>query len=232
MSEPILQRIKKAPATLFVSLVYVGVFIAASTTGSTLDHDHLVRFGAKERSLVWAGEYWRMITPVFLHIGWIHLLFNTIFGWELCSWLERSVGWWRFLVAFLVCGIGGSAASMMFNPHTSAGASGALFGMIGVTLAVRRITSGSWSGFFRDPEARRTLFNIAIWTVIGMTVFHFDNFAHMGGLATGFVVGLLMGMERSTKQRWVPWAIIAALGIALFVAGVVRWPWQKTAIIG
>jgi rhomboid protease GluP len=91
----------------------------------------LIAAGALERSQVWAGQWWRLLTAVFLHIGLIHLLANSLFGFSWCRVVERVLGHGRFLALYLVAGLGASASSLLAHDVISAGASGALFGMIG-----------------------------------------------------------------------------------------------------
>src|SRR5580692_10293778 len=134
----LLDRAKKAPVTYAICAINVAVFLFIETHGGSTDPVNLVRFGALERSHVWAGEYFRFVTPMFIHIGWMHLLWNTycLVGW--CSPVERVLGRWRFALTYLVTGMGACAVSLLGHDGPgSAGASGAAFGIVAMTMALR-----------------------------------------------------------------------------------------------
>ena len=183
-------RFVASPATWIIAGVNILVFIwAESSVGRTQDTRVLIRVGALERCLVWQGEYWRLVSAMFLHIGVIHLLWNV---WALPSWcavVERSVGTGRFLIAYFAAGIGASAVSAIGHHAVAAGASGAGFGMIGFVLVLLFAVRGSWKRFFEDPNVRNSLVMIAIWVALGFTIMNMDNFAHLGGLAFGILIG-------------------------------------------
>jgi len=211
---------RAAPATVVIFAICVGVFIAAERAGSTQSPATLLQFGAVERNLVWAGQFWRLATSMFLHIGLMHLFWNGWFGFKLCAAAERELGSWRFLALYLGSGIVGSAVSVMGHEAVSAGASGALFGVVGFRLVALRLQFGSWRAFTQHPGIRRELIWIAAWFVIGVFA-HFDNYAHGGGLLFGglFTWALAAGPDRR-KRRW---RMVVALGVGvLLVAGSLR----------
>src|SRR5262249_55585621 len=152
--------------------------------GSTTDPEILLRFGATWRHLVWQGEYWRLATSMFLHIGIIHLLWNGYYGFLLSAQVERALGAGRFLELYLLSGIAGSAVSVLGHDAVSAGASGALFGLIGWQVGTLRARVGSFRAMWADPGVRRGLMWIGGWFLVGAFV-GFDNYAHAGGLAFG-----------------------------------------------
>jgi rhomboid protease GluP len=160
------------------------------------------------------GEYWRLVTPMFLHIGWMHLLWNTYASVGWCAVVEKVIGKGRFLAVYLASGIGGACASVLFHRVTSAGASGAMFGIIGATLILRYRVLGSFAAFTRDRFVRSNLVTMGIWTAIGLTAINMDNFAHGGGL----VVGGAATLAATSKQRRAGWAGVCALVVALAVA--------------
>ncbi len=225
----LLERARKAPATYAICAINVLVFLFVETHGGSTSVINLVRFGALERSHVWAGEYWRFVTPMFLHIGWMHIAWNTycMVGW--CSAVERALGRWRFVLAYLVTGIGACAMSLLCHDAPgAAGASGAAFGIVGITLALRWRVLGRWDAFVADPWIRRTAGILVVWTIIGWNTF--DNFAHGGGLITGAVMGAIFVREPSlsTSRRVVEWTAFALLiGLVVAAAGH-RWPWEQS----
>ncbi len=136
------------------------------------------------------GQYWRLLTPMFLHGGFIHLGFNSYFLYLIGPQVEQAFGHWRFAAIYLLSGITGVIASFALSPANSIGASGALFGLIGtlVPYLYRNRT------VIRDT--RRKIGNIL--QIIGLNLFlgfvvpNIDYWAHMGGLLCGFVLGWLV----------------------------------------
>jgi membrane associated rhomboid family serine protease len=218
----LLERLRGAPVTAALFAINTVVFLVAESKGSTTSHETLLRFGAVEPAHVWAGEYWRLGTYMFLHIGWIHFLWNTAMGFAMCTTMERVLGKWRFLLLYLASGLaGGAATTLVQAPVISAGASGALFGVIGATLAIRRRQLPSWSAAWRDPPTRSTLVNIAIWTVIGMTAMSFNNKAHFGGLVVGAAMAWIF-TSRRPLPLWAAFGVVYG-AVLLFACK----PWMR-----
>ena len=218
----LLTRLMKAPITSALMAINLAVFVWAERSGGTTDEGTLLRFGAVEPLHVWAGEYWRVATYMFLHIGWIHILVNSYasFGWA--TTLEAALGKVRFLAVYLLAGVAGGCASVisgiLFGAHLSAGASGALFGIIGATLALRARRLESFKAFFADRPVRSTLVQLAIWIALGFQL-HFDNAAHVGGFAAGAVMAWLF-TSSAPRAGWVAFAVGM---IALFLGAIRPW---------
>jgi membrane associated rhomboid family serine protease len=122
--------------------------------------------------------------------------------------------------AYLTTGIGASAVSVLGHVAISAGASGAGFGMVGMTLAFLYRTAGSWRGFLSDAEARGILRMTGIWFLLGLTmVVRMDNYAHLGGLFLGAGCGLVLGSKR--RQLRAAWVAGLAAYIVVWIALVV-----------
>ncbi|HEY3226666.1 MAG TPA: rhomboid family intramembrane serine protease [Planctomycetota bacterium] len=200
-----------SPASWIIAGLNVAVFLWVESRGRTTDGATLLRFGALERYHVWAGEYWRLVTSMFLHIGPVHLLWNVYAMPSWCAVVERRVGTWRFVLAYFVAGIGASATSLLGHHVLAAGASGAGFGMIGVTLVLAFVGLGSWKAFLADAGVKYSLVMTAIWVALGFTVMPMDNFAHLGGLVFGLAIGWLLA-PRSAPRR-----VVIALWIAFAV---------------
>jgi rhomboid protease GluP len=201
-------RVLESPITWLITAINLGVFtiawIQGEHGGESLSGETLLSYGAMERYRVWAGDYWRLLTAVFLHVGWIHLLWNTwgLFGW--CASIERTVGSLWFAFAYLTTGIGASAVSVLAHPAFGAGASGAGFGMISVTLSILYRRAGSWDSFISNPFVKQVLVNTAIWVVIGFTALRMDNYAHLGGFVFGIPAGLIVESRRGRNRRlWI-----------------------------
>lgn len=215
-----LRRVAETPASFALAAASVAAFAWVSAHGPTTDPEVLVRFGALERSRVWAGEPWRLATAPFLHIGWAHLAWNALFGVLACRLVERALGAWRLLLVYAASALGASALSLLGQDAIAAGASGPLFGVVGTILALHRRGLPSWRAFARSPAtlwlAGGTAALAAVAPLLGV---HVDDLAHLGGLATGAAAGWLLS---SRRRRLVPWlAFAAALGALALAA---TWP--------
>ena len=217
------------PIVTYILLAAIGVvFVAETLAGGSTSVEVLVRMGAKVTPLIAAGQYWRLFTSMFLHIGILHLLFNAYALFAIGTDLERLFGPWRFLTIYLLAGLFGSLASYAFSLNLAAGASGAIFGVIGALaafFALHRERLGSWG--------RARLGNIAFLIVLnliwGFTQRGIDNFAHLGGLLSGAALGWAMApryeldpvrfqlVDRNTLRRYWPALVLAA---ALLVGGI------------
>ncbi|MFZ3102335.1 MAG: rhomboid family intramembrane serine protease, partial [Desulfitobacteriaceae bacterium] len=124
--------------TNIISYTLIGVnlifFLILTAAGGSENQDVLIRYGAKVNELIDAGEYWRFLSSTFIHIGVIHLTFNLYALWVLGHFAEIRFGHGRFMALYLVSGICASIASYFFSTAISAGASGAIFGIMGGLL--------------------------------------------------------------------------------------------------
>jgi rhomboid protease GluP len=153
----------------------------------------LVRWGSNAGPFTLGGQWWRLVTSMFLHGGLLHISFNMFALWQVGRLVERMFGSVRFLALYMIAGVCGSLASVLWNPHVnSVGASGAIFGIIGGLLAfIRRPDSGVPSTIVKDLRGSLggfLIFNIAA----GMLYPHTDNAAHIGGLVGGYLAGHLL----------------------------------------
>jgi membrane associated rhomboid family serine protease len=196
---------------LLAANVAVSVLITIASGGTTEDPTTLVAFGAKTNALLRSGEWFRLITPIFIHAGFLHLLLNSYALWVVGMQVEKLYGSARFLLIYLLSGVGGMAGSYFGQEFLrksadapSVGASGAIFGLFGV-LAV--------FGFrYRSelpPAIRRAMTGgvlpvIVLNLFIGFSIPFIDNSAHIGGLLTGAALALIIpyiapGREKVSK---------------------------------
>lgn len=215
-----IDRLRAAPVTAAILAINIAVFAWASTKGSTQSLDVLLDFGAVEPTRVWAGEYWRIATCMWMHIGILHLSMNMYFGAGWCALIEKVLGKWRFVAVYLLAGVAGGAASVIGamirgKLVVSAGASGAIFGMIGAVFVLRLARLGSVKALVKDPLFRSTAFQLAILTGVGVYV-GVDNFAHFGGLVFGAASTWLFAKRAGIVQ----WAIFGVAFVALVVMAV------------
>jgi membrane associated rhomboid family serine protease len=215
---------RAAPVTAVIVAMNVVFFVWLSTHGGSTDGGTLMRYGALEPLHVWAGEYWRLLTSMFMHQGIMHIGMNmyVMVGWGAA--LERALGPRRFALLYMLTGLGGGcvsvASGLVFAPHSSVGASGALFGIIGAVLALRRRQMPDLRTFFANPAIRSLLIQIGLWTAIGSFALHLDNAAHLGGFITGFAVAWII---TSPARRYGWLALAAAFGVAFIVAARPWW---------
>ena len=199
------RRFRHAPVVLIFIALNVAVFLLEKISFRNLPESIMLqRLGALEldRVVVW-HEYWRLFTALFLHAGIVHLLFNLFALYVLGPGLERIIGSLRFALCYLISGLGSSAGVVvfgLFHPASAAqvvGASGCIMGIV-----------GAWAGFLlrhrHAPRAKERLLNILV--IIGIqTAFDFttpqvSTTAHVCGLISGFIVGLLIAPRASTNR--------------------------------
>jgi membrane associated rhomboid family serine protease/Tfp pilus assembly protein PilF len=223
----ILDREYRPWLSLVVAAASIAVWLAQGEWGSTPDMLTLRDRGGVSRYSVRCGDYWRLFTAMFLHVGWLHLAWNLYGGVSWCVAVERTIGPWRYLAAYLLSGIGGCTMSVLGHSAVSAGASGALFGMIGTALAIYYVNLRTWMSFFGHPEVRRILTSILIWTALGLTVLRgMDNFAHFGGFLFGALFGWLYvgAPQLETPKRILAWTLVVALLAGAVVGACVPSP--------
>jgi rhomboid protease GluP len=148
----------------------------------------LLELGAKRSDLIVAGQLWRLVTPIFLHIGLLHLAFNSYAIYVIGPQVECFFGPRRFLSIYLLSGIYGVLMSFAFSPVPSAGASGAIFGLIG-TLAVFFYRYRNAFGERGRRQLQSTLLVIAFNLVLTFSASRIDVWGHIGGLTAGAVLG-------------------------------------------
>jgi rhomboid protease GluP len=189
-----------AAVVLFIVLNAV-MFLAEVKLGGSTNPLTLHRLGAMEPwAIRYGGQYWRMLTALFLHYGPLHLLFNLYALFVIGPGLERIIGSVRFAFYYLLSGLGSSIGVFLLRlhdlsrPEQLVGASGCLMGIVGV-----------WAGYLfrnrQEPFAGRRLKNIvlivAIQTAFDLSTPQISMSAHLSGLATGVLLGLLISPRRA-----------------------------------
>lgn len=192
-----------APCTIILAAVNVIVFFILTSRGMTEDGMFLLEHGAMYVPKVQEdGEFYRLFTSMFLHFGFQHLMNNMVVlvlvGWN----LELEIGKIRFVLIYILSGLGGNVLSSWWEVITadyaiSAGASGAVFGIIGALLYVAIRNHGR----IGEISGRGLVFMIIISLYYGFSSGGVDNMAHIGGLFTGFVSGILLYWKRNRKDR-------------------------------
>lgn len=214
-------------ATTVLLATNVGVFgldLVLRLTGARIS---LIELGAMIPGRVAQGEWWRLITAAFLHVGVLHLALNAVGLYIFGSLVEGALGTPRFLAVYLVTGLAAGATSFAFgSPGVAAvGASGAVFGLLGAWLAYnlrRRSLS------LARANIQWALMLAGINLAFGLAVPGIDNLAHLGGLAAGVLAGFAAeGVGRRNTRT-----LTSAGGFTLIVAAAVALTAWRAASLG
>jgi rhomboid protease GluP len=217
---------RATPVTYALLAANVGVFLLMTiVSGGPEDTDTLIAFGAKTNRLLQSGEWFRLITPIFIHAGLLHLLLNSYALWVVGTQVEKLYGSARFLLIYLLSGIGGVAGSyfgqiFLQKPYDlpSVGASGAIFGLFGVLAVFGFRYRREMPPAIRRAMTAGVLPVIAVNLIIGFSIRFIDNSAHIGGLLTGAALTLIIpyiapGREGVSKTG----LLIIALCVAVII---------------
>lgn len=199
--------------TYILLAINVLIFMLLELVGDSTSTETLINFGAKYNPAIIDGEWWRIISSMFLHIGLFHLLMNMLALFYLGTMVERIYGSVRFLIIYMLAGIGGGAASFAFSTHVSAGASGALFGLFGALLFFGIINKK----LFFQTMGKGIIVLIGINLIFGFTMPQIDNGAHIGGLITGFIASVIVFMP---KRKKIVYQILALISYLLIIASL------------
>ena len=228
------------PSTFTFVFLAVNVFIfllmSFAGPGGTENPETLRVYGAKYNSLINGGEWWRFVTPVFLHIGWLHLLVNMYSLFILGPYVEKLYGSTKFVFFWIATGVAGVVASYLASGsgiHSgivarflfrggdgpSAGASGALFGLIGVLFVFGIKFRHELPEGFKRAFGTGMIPTILINLFIGYSLPFIDNAAHLGGFVAGAVFALFVGYERPGERAGVAvfWRVLQFAALALVV---------------
>ncbi len=202
-----------ANVVLFAAMVALGIDILGGRA------EEYLRFGANFAPLTTGGEWWRLFTCMFVHFGVIHLAFNMWALWDSGRLTERLFGNPAFAALYVFAGLCGSSLSMLWNQEViSGGASGAVFGVFGALLAYMTVQRGS------IPPSTLNHLRVSTSTFVVYSLFYgfvqsgIDNAAHLGGLAGGFVMGLILARPLAPGAR--ANGQLRRVGLALLLAAV------------
>ncbi len=226
---------QSSPLWTYVLIAVNGlVFLGSLLVGQEL----VLLLGAKINEAIVLGQWWRLITPLFLHVDILHIGFNSYALFSFGQEVERYFGRSRFLLAYLLAGVGGTTVSFLLSENPAVGASGAIFGLVGIMVTYyyryrRQMRAGS-----------SALSNIIVIVVINL-IYGFinpgvDNWGHVGGLLTGIILGWFFAPEyqvvqpdpqqmpqvvdSSSPARWAVGVMLAGLGILMaLIGGIIRW---------
>jgi len=176
------------------------------------DGASLLRYGAGASWLSFGeGEWWRLVTPVFLHGGLLHLLFNSFVLLQLGPLVEQEYGTERFFVLYLACGAGGNLASQGLRPAVTVGASSAIVGLVGVLLV-----HGFRRGGVFGTNLRRAMTTYAFYVLVMSLLPGVDLLSHAGGFLSGAALGAIVPAGSLRSRAWTHlWSALALAAVAV-----------------
>lgn len=171
-----------------VTYTFIGLLIAAflwvTFQGGTTDSFNLIKWGGKFNPLIYAGEWWRFISPIFLHSGLIHLASNAVMLYIVGAWAERIYGKWRYTLILIIGGICGNIASFALNMNLSIGASTAVFAVMGALLYLVVLKPNVYAKTIGVSIASLVVVNL----LLDVFSSQIDIAGHIGGLVGGFLL--------------------------------------------
>ncbi|HIT90146.1 MAG TPA: rhomboid family intramembrane serine protease [Candidatus Merdenecus merdavium] len=194
---------QRGAITLLLILANVLTFIVLECLGSTEDERFMFYHGAAfTPSILLSHEYYRLFTSMFLHFGIQHLFNNMVVLFFLGDVLEKQIGKTSFFLVYLLGGLGGNLLSLFVDVRTSqfaisAGASGAVFAIMGGLVFLLTVNKG------KIPNISPRRFGIMVFLSLyqGFTSVGIDNYAHLGGLISGFFMTGLISFIHIKKQK-------------------------------
>ncbi|MFD2147910.1 rhomboid family intramembrane serine protease [Mucilaginibacter antarcticus] len=207
----------------FIAMLLVYAIKAQAHPGGQHIYEHLediyLSLGFSNRRQVLNGQVWRLISNTFLHFSFMHLAGNMVVLIYIGSLLERKLGRWNYLLLYLLTGICASITSVVWRDQgVAAGASGAIFGLFGILLALL-------STKFYEPSARRALL-ISTAIFVGYIILpkgnnRIDHAAHFGGLISGYIFGQIayLGLRYDKPKL----TVFYAAAITVFYTSLCIW---------
>ncbi|RRK09517.1 rhomboid family intramembrane serine protease [Lactiplantibacillus garii] len=210
----------EAAVTQIILAVTVGVFLIEwlfmGDAGILLFNS----LGAKNNQAIVAGQWWRLITPMFLHMGLSHIALNAVVIYFMGIQIEAMFGHWRMFLIYMIGGISGNVLSFALSNDQSVGASTACFALFGAFLMVGE-------SFWENPVIRQLSGRFLLLTVMNLVFDMFstgiDIWGHVGGLAGGFLIAYTLGVPRigkiSNVKRIVATVVLVVAWLALLKMG-------------
>jgi rhomboid protease GluP len=201
--------------TMMILLINFGLFLAEMISPQT----HLSQYGA---SLPWPylhGEWWRLVTAGFLHGGIIHILMNSYVLFDLGAEVEALYGTSRLIVFYFVSTVTGFFTSSYIGGHESLGSSAGIFGLIGAMLAFGLTDRSALGAQVKALYSRWVIYGLVMSLIPGLGI---DLYAHIGGLAGGFLTGFIASTPRARlmwKEPVIRYAAVACLVLTALSLG-------------
>jgi membrane associated rhomboid family serine protease len=205
-----------AVAALVAINVLVYLITAAQGAGANNPGGSLFFDWALAGIAVADGEWYRLVTAMFLHGGLLHLAFNMLALWWLGSIVEQSIGTLRFLLVYFVSGLAGSAGALLLSDPTAitVGASGAIFGIMGALLILEYMATGSFAG--------QAMTLIVVNLALTFAIPNISVGGHLGGLIGGIAATYALAKLRYARPSFLAPAAVVAIGAASLLVAYVR----------
>lgn len=218
------EELKRGPFVTYSLLAVTTImFLILTFNGGSENIYTLIQYGAKVNEFIYLGDWWRLITPIFLHIGLAHFAYNSLIVYFLGMELEGLIGPLRFFLLYLGSGVLGNLASFALNSSVSAGASTAIFGMFASTIVLGKFYPYH-SGIQRLSRNYITL--IALNVIFGLFSSSIDNAGHVGGLIGGYLLMYALSsrnaLNNPKKQRLIYALAYLGILIGLYLIGYLR----------
>ncbi len=214
---------KKPIMTYLLIAINTVVFLAMYLLGEgSRDVSTLIEFGANYGARVRDGEYYRLLTSAFVHIGLLHFFLNNYALYVIGSQIESFLGRFKYIVVYLLSAVMGNLLSIIFSNFISAGASGAIFGLFGALL----FFGYHYRIYLGTVLKSQVIPLIALNLIIGFTISGIDNAAHIGGLIGGYLLTMAVGVPyKSTRiekiNGWILTIIFTVFLIYMAFHGIV-----------
>lgn len=188
---------------VFNSIIFLWMVFRDPSALLSPSVEYVRAFGSKSLVDIALGEYWRFITPIFVHIGIIHFFFNSMALYYIGYQIEYILGPRWFLLLYFTSGIVGNLASCIFSLSPSAGASGAIFGLLGAGFRLEGLVSDAFDQREGKTRPRRRIYSGLVITniILGLIIPIIDNAAHIGGLVAGWLLTESMLRTRPNRLR-------------------------------
>jgi membrane associated rhomboid family serine protease len=206
-----------APATVVLVVLNVAVYLITVFQGAGINSPggNVLLDGALFGPAVANGDWYRLVTAMFLHGSLLHIAFNMFALYWLGTVVEEAIGTTRFLLIYFVSGLAGSAGALLLDPlQVTVGASGAIWGIMGALLVLEYMTTGSFAG----QAAGLILINL----VITFSIPNISVGGHLGGLVGGVAATYVLMRTRYVRPVWLGPALALGIGIAAVVVSYVR----------
>ncbi|MEI6233621.1 MAG: rhomboid family intramembrane serine protease [Planctomycetota bacterium] len=215
-----------APFTMAALTINIILFIISAMQSKNIigmDSNVLAALGGSQRERLWQGEWLRLIAPMFLHGGLLHILMNMNYLWRAGSDAEIYFGTSNYGTIYLLSGISGFCLSQIFGGHLAIGASGSLCGIMGAHLAVLILKSPRPMQAWRNSAVKAEAFNLLFLLGIGLTGFmRMDNWGHFGGMVAGLFLGASFELW-SQRSRFGQLGVFATLIVCAVLIAAARW---------
>ena len=211
---------KQPIVTYIIMAICIILFILMELSGGSTNSQTLLKYGANLDVLVKNGEYYRLFTCIFLHVGIMHLLCNMYSLYIIGREVENLFGKIKYIIIFILSGIFGSIMSLAFTHNTiSAGASGAIFGLLGALLYFGM----HYRTYLGETIKRSIIPIIVINLIIGFFAKGIDLAAYIGGLVGGILLAMMVGVPDKSKTKDIINGTILTIIYLIFISYLAFW---------